>query len=205
MTSSDYLAASGELAFQFMHWPMSFLNLQSKILKGAKDAALSGQWDAPEFKQALRFAGIYAMVDVLSLTTNLDFTNLLENDTVAKIQDWSEYLTGDEEELKRNRGLVQDLTGPVVGDIFYGLNMFQLYKMPDEDWQKMVTGYIDYYGEGDVPDWVNPKKIIDEIKITPVEYADEVLKIALTKELKKTEWVEVELSKKDDKSQASIQ
>ena len=50
-----------------------------------------------------------------------------------------------------------------------------------------------------------PKKIIDEIKITPVEYADEVLKIALTKELKKTEWVEVDISKKDDKSQASIQ
>ena len=50
-----------------------------------------------------------------------------------------------------------------------------------------------------------PKKIIDEIKITPVEYADEVLKIALTKELKKTEWVEVDISKNDDKSQASIQ
>ena len=50
-----------------------------------------------------------------------------------------------------------------------------------------------------------PKKIIDEIKITPVEFADEVLKIALTKELKKTEWVEVDLTKKDDKSQASIQ
>ena len=50
-----------------------------------------------------------------------------------------------------------------------------------------------------------PKKITDEIKITPVEYADEVLKIALTKELKKTEWVEVDLTNKDDKSQASIQ
>ena len=50
-----------------------------------------------------------------------------------------------------------------------------------------------------------PKKIVDEIKIIPVEYADEVLKIALTKELKKTEWVEVDMSKKDDKSQASIQ
>jgi len=50
-----------------------------------------------------------------------------------------------------------------------------------------------------------PKKIIDEIKITSVEFADEVLKIALTKELKKTEWVEVDLTKKDDKSQASIQ
>ena len=50
-----------------------------------------------------------------------------------------------------------------------------------------------------------PKKIIDEIKITPVENADDVLKIALTKELKKIEWVEVDISKKDDKSQASIQ
>ena len=50
-----------------------------------------------------------------------------------------------------------------------------------------------------------PKKITDEIKITPIEYADEVLKIALTKELKKTEWVEVDLTKKEDKSQASIQ
>ena len=50
-----------------------------------------------------------------------------------------------------------------------------------------------------------PKKIIDEIKITPVEFADEVLKIALTKELKKTDWVEVDMTKKDDKSQASIQ
>ena len=50
-----------------------------------------------------------------------------------------------------------------------------------------------------------PKKIIDDIKITPVEHADQVLKVALTKELKRTEWVEVDLTKKDEKSQASIQ
>ena len=48
----------------------------------------------------------------------------------------------------------------------------------------------------------------EDIKITPVETADEVLKIALTKELKPTEWVEPEKisdNKKEDKSQASIQ
>ena len=50
-----------------------------------------------------------------------------------------------------------------------------------------------------------PKKIIDDIKITPVEYADQVIKLALTKQLKPAEWVEVDISKKDDKSQASIQ
>jgi len=51
-----------------------------------------------------------------------------------------------------------------------------------------------------------PQKIKDDIKITSVETADEVLKLALTKELKRVEWVEVEkISKSDDKSQASIQ
>ena len=51
-----------------------------------------------------------------------------------------------------------------------------------------------------------PKKIIDDIKITPVEYADEVLKVALTKELKRVEWVDVDkITKSDDKTQASIQ
>ena len=50
-----------------------------------------------------------------------------------------------------------------------------------------------------------PKKILDNITVTPVKTVDEVLKIALTKELIKTEWVEVDMSKKDDKSQASIQ
>ena len=53
-----------------------------------------------------------------------------------------------------------------------------------------------------------PKKVKEDIKILPVETADEVLKIALTKELKPTEWVEVEKiseEKKEDKTQASIQ
>jgi len=53
-----------------------------------------------------------------------------------------------------------------------------------------------------------PKKVREDIKIIPVETADEVLKIALTKELKPVEWTEVEKisdDKKDDKSQASIQ
>ncbi len=53
-----------------------------------------------------------------------------------------------------------------------------------------------------------PKKVREDIKITPVEYVDEVLKIALKNELKKVEWTEVDnlsKTKKEDKSQASIQ
>ena len=53
-----------------------------------------------------------------------------------------------------------------------------------------------------------PKKVKEDIKVTPIEFVDEVLKIALTKELKRVEWTEVESmskSKNEDKSQASIQ
>ena len=37
-----------------------------------------------------------------------------------------------------------------------------------------------------------PQKVREDIKIIPVETADEVLKIALTKQLKPIEWSEVE-------------
>ena len=53
-----------------------------------------------------------------------------------------------------------------------------------------------------------PQKVREDIKIIPVETADEVLKISLVKELKPIEWSEVDKiseTKKDDKSQASIQ
>ena len=53
-----------------------------------------------------------------------------------------------------------------------------------------------------------PKKVKDDIKITTVETADEVLKIALTKDLKTVEWVEVDGisdNKKSEKTPASIQ
>jgi len=53
-----------------------------------------------------------------------------------------------------------------------------------------------------------PQKVKEDIKIVPVETVDEVLKLALTKELKSVEWTEVDKisdGKKEEKSQASIQ
>ena len=47
-----------------------------------------------------------------------------------------------------------------------------------------------------------PKKVREDIKITPVGFVDEVLKIYLIKEFKKVEWVEVEnLTKNKDETQ----
>ena len=157
MSSRDKLTALGEVTFQFMHYPMSFLNLQSKILKGSMDALTSKQYDMsapwgeklpPEMKQAMRFAGIYMTVGALSVITNLDLTNSLENDTVKKVKNVYDYFTLPEEELEgRYRGLVNDFTGPAVGDILWSLNQFGITQMPDKQWQKTLLGYINYYEE----------------------------------------------------------
>ena len=53
-----------------------------------------------------------------------------------------------------------------------------------------------------------PKNILNNIEVQTVKTVDEVIKIALTKELKRVEWVEVDKiseNKKNEKSQASIQ
>ena len=49
-----------------------------------------------------------------------------------------------------------------------------------------------------------PEKVKKDIKITPVKHVDEVLKLALTKELKRVEWVDVQdiaKSKKEEDSE----
>ena len=42
------LGAAGQVAFQFMHYPMSFLQLQSEILRKSKDIVIARQWDSPD-------------------------------------------------------------------------------------------------------------------------------------------------------------
>ena len=48
-----------------------------------------------------------------------------------------------------------------------------------------------------------PKKVREDIKITPVSLVDEVLKISLTKSFKRVEWVEVENLSKSEKQEGS--
>jgi hypothetical protein len=113
-------------------------------------SAQPGERLPPEMKQAMRFAGIYMTVGALSVITNLDLTNSLENDTVKKIQNLADYLTKSDDELEKEgklRGVVNDFTGPAMGDMLYGLNMLGWLKMPDKHWQKIALGYINFYEE----------------------------------------------------------
>ena len=49
-----------------------------------------------------------------------------------------------------------------------------------------------------------PKTILESMEIIPVKCVDEVLKVALTKPLKRVEWVEVDQIAKTDKSKKEL-
>ena len=49
-----------------------------------------------------------------------------------------------------------------------------------------------------------PKTILDTMEIIPVKNVDEVLKVALTKPLKRVEWVEVDQIAKDKQKKGEL-
>ena len=49
-----------------------------------------------------------------------------------------------------------------------------------------------------------PKTVLESIEIIPVKNVDEVLKVALTKPLKRVEWVEVDQMSKKEKNKKEL-
>ena len=136
------LGAVGQVAFQFMHYPMSFLQLQSEILRKSKDAVVARQWDSPDLYVPLRFAGLYLFTEMMSDVFNLDFQRLMENDTVERIKTLKEGLEGED---VKGRGFL----GPTTGELFYYATLFDFVKTPDNLAAQMIVGYNDAYGMTD--------------------------------------------------------
>jgi len=129
----------GQVAFQFMHFPMSFLQLQSEVLRKSTDAAIAKQWDSPDLYVPLKFAGLYYFTHMMSGVADLDFHRLMENDTVERIKDLKGFVEG-KEDIK-GRGYI----GPAVGDLFFLATMYDFMKMPDTRLKDLIVGYNDAY------------------------------------------------------------
>jgi hypothetical protein len=144
MAGKDYAAAGGQLMFQFMHFPMSFLQNQARIIKGGIDGVRARQIDAPEYQQLMNFAGIFAAAQALSIYFNADLNNIMENDTVERIKAIAENLTDDPDVEGKRRGLVSQFTGPIPGDALFFMQIAMMNKMDPGHFQEMMLGDMDY-------------------------------------------------------------
>ena len=133
------LGAAGQVAFQFMHFPMSFLQLQSELLRNSKDAVIARQWNNPDVVIPAKFAGLYLFTQLMSGIGNVDFNRLMENDTVDRIKNLKDALDG-KKDIK-GRGYI----GPAVGDLFFLASLKEWIEFPDHVITDMIVGYNNAY------------------------------------------------------------
>jgi len=137
--TSSQLGAVGQVAAQFMHYPFSFLQMQSEVLRRSKDAAMSRQWDSPDLYIPLRFAGLYMMTSLMSGVFNLDFHRLMENDTIDRIKDIVDVVNGEDD--VKGRGYL----APAVGDLFFLASLMEFIEMDDNSLNNLIVGYNNAY------------------------------------------------------------
>ena len=131
--------AAGQVLGQFFHFPFSFLQMQSEVLRKSKDATIAKQWDSPDLLIPLRFAGLYAFTTLMSGVFNVDFHTLMENDTVERIKDLYKVANGEED--VKGRGYI----GPAVGDLFFLATLYDFIELPDNAIKDLIVGYNDAY------------------------------------------------------------
>ena len=137
--TSKNVGAIGQVVGQFFHFPFSFLQMQSEVLRKSKDATIAKQWDSPDLLIPLRFAGLYAFTTLMSGVFNVDFHTLIENDTVERIKDIYDVANGEED--VKGRGYV----GPAVGDLFFLATLNDFIQLPDNEIKNLIVGYNDAY------------------------------------------------------------
>ena len=137
--TSKTAGAAGQVIGQFFHFPFSFLQMQSEILRKSKDATIARQWDSPDLLIPLRFAGLYMFTTLMSGVFNVDFHTLMENDTVERIKDLYDVANGEED--VKGRGYV----GPAVGDLFFLASLNDFIELPDNAVKDLIVGYNDAY------------------------------------------------------------
>ena len=131
--------AVGQVLGQFFHFPFSFLQLQSRMMRDAKEAAAAGQWDSEHTRIPLRFFGLWAMTNFASGFLNLDLTNIIEHDTMERVKDfYNKVYLGKE-------GLARSYVGPAMGDAIFLASLSGILKMPDSKLLDLIVGANDAY------------------------------------------------------------
>ena len=131
------LGAVGQVVFQFMHYPMSFLQQQSEILRNSADAIKARQWNNPDVMIPVRYGALYLLTQLLSGVFNRDLNRLMENDTIDRIKNINDVLNGEDDVLGRG------YMGPAVGELFFYATLHDLIELPENDFVNLVVGYND--------------------------------------------------------------
>ena len=108
-----------ETAFHLLHYPMSLLETHIKELKGAGQSIKAGNWDSPEMRYMMNYAGVFGMIQLGSIIMNANLNNILENETLNRLSRIERDLLDYGNKDRATFGLLSEVTGPSIGHLKY--------------------------------------------------------------------------------------
>jgi len=100
---------AGSVAGQFQHYAFSFADLQYQMLKDYSRAFKAGDYSGEEASRITKLFALYGLTEAVSVASNIDFTSYINNDTIDRVMQLKQFLTGDDEESNEayyGKGLV---------------------------------------------------------------------------------------------------
>mgnify|MGYP003627583066 FL=1 len=132
-----------EIAFHLMHYPMSLLETHIKEAKGIGQSIKAKQWDSPELQYAYRYGSLYGLVSLGSILLNGNLHNIVENETLNRINRIESDLLDFNNEDRATFGLLSEFSGPTLGHLKYLAITSGVLKL-DTDLQKQLFGNVNY-------------------------------------------------------------
>jgi len=139
-----------EVAFHLLHYPMSLMETHYDALKGVHKSLLAKQgFESEEIQYAMRYAGISAGVALASVLTNIDFTNIIENESIERIKRVADDILEFDNPDKGTFGLMGEFTGPTLGTIKHLMVASEIIDIDEGDLNKVLFGNVDFSNESD--------------------------------------------------------
>ena len=146
-----------EIAFHLLHYPLSLFETHISELKGAKQSILAGQYNlkvnpfsekgnaewSPELQYLLRYAGMFGLIQLSSILLNVNFNNILENETIDRIARIEKDLLEHDSKEAATFGLLSEFTGPTIGHLKYFSIAKGLVDM-DDPLTRVMLGNVNY-------------------------------------------------------------
>tara|TARA_Y100000310_G_scaffold344790_1_gene459537 strand:- start:257 stop:2935 length:2679 start_codon:yes stop_codon:yes gene_type:complete len=143
--------AMSEIAFHLLHYPMSLFETHYDALKGVHKSLLAKQGvrDSEELQYAMRYAGASLIIAIGSALTNIDFTNIIENESVERMQRVVDDLTQYESKEKGTFGLLSEFSGPTIGTLKHIAVAQEIIDIEHSDLNKILFGNVDFADDND--------------------------------------------------------
>ena len=129
---------------------MSLFETHYDALKGIHKSVLARQGlESEEIQYAMRYAGVSLGVALASALTNTDFTNIIENESVERIQRVMDDLTQFDNPDKGTFGLMGEFSGPTLGTLKHIAIANEIIDIEHSDLNKILFGNVDFADDSD--------------------------------------------------------